>query len=393
MFKKAYSLILIACFTLTMALAPVGMTPTADAADNASYAAVRAGNAFFVGENRVTLRAYVIGESIYIDLFELALRFSGTEKRFSPSWGLGMRTVRITTGRAYTAIGVRTSKPVKNNETAKLSDAIVYADGVRTSISSYVIDGETYFNLREISKLLDFKIVTNSEDNAIILEINMPYGEASLRNIDPELPMVAVTYDDGPSKITTDAILDILGEHDAVATFFVTGSSVRANPDTLLRAFEMGNEIGNHTMAHINLRTSSVTTGVAQLLGVNELVEGITGVSPRFMRPPFGEVGANGREVSTQTKMPMIMWAIDPSDYLSENSPQYIVDFIFARVKDGDIILLHDTSAKTATTTGILIPALIEKGFQLVTVSELFYYKEIEPVAAHLYRNIRSAEK
>ena len=78
-----------------------------------------------------------------------------------------------------------------------------------------------------------------------------------IKNIDPNKPMIALTFDDGPSKRYTPAILDALKEYGANATFFVLGSNADNFPDILQRMVLEGNEIGNHTYSHKQLTTLS----------------------------------------------------------------------------------------------------------------------------------------
>jgi len=82
------------------------------------------------------------------------------------------------------------------------------------------------------------------------------------------------------------------------------------------------------------------------------------------------------------------MWSIDPSDYL-EISPEHIYDYIMERVQDGDIILLHDLYERTLDATRLLVPSLIEQGFQFVTVSELLRFSGITPIPGEIYRRGR----
>lgn len=186
------------------------------------------------------------------------------------------------------------------------------------------------------------------------------------RQIDLNQPMVALTYDDGPSQYTSE-ILDILEQYGGTATFFVVGNRVPSWPGMLKRAFDMGCEIGNHTYDHKILTKTDVATIQSQINGTNAAVQSITGVSPAVMRPPGG--GYNGT-VSAAVGMPIILWSIDTLDWKTRN-PLLTQASVLNHVQNGDIILMHDLYSQTAAASGVIIPELRNRGYQLVTVSEL----------------------
>lgn len=192
------------------------------------------------------------------------------------------------------------------------------------------------------------------------------------RVIDPNKPMIAITYDDGPS-IYTPEILDVLKENNSVATFFVLGCQVHANGDTLNRMIEEGNQVGNHTYNHKKLTTISDEELYKQIQGTDDLVYMATGYTPKVMRPPYG---TTSEELNKKIQKPIIQWSIDTRDWENRNAGM-IVENILKDVKDGDIILMHDLYDSTVEASETVIPELIKRGFQLVTIDELSEYKEV----------------
>jgi len=178
--------------------------------------------------------------------------------------------------------------------------------------------------------------------------------------------MVALTFDDGPSK-HTNRILDCLAKYNAKATFFVVGNSVSAYPNVLKRAYDMGMEIGNHTMTHPNLKTLSADGVSRELNNVANKVSAITGAKPKLLRPPYGNYNST---VSSVAGMPLILWSIDTLDWKTRNADK-TVSCVLNEVKDGSIILMHDLYEPTASAAERIIPELIKRGYKLVTVSEL----------------------
>lgn len=193
------------------------------------------------------------------------------------------------------------------------------------------------------------------------------------RVIDPDKPMVALTFDDGPSKLYTNTILDLLKEHDAAATFFILGSLAEDYPEPLVRMVEEGHEIGIHSFNHIPLTELTNQDLYFQLLGTQEVIENATGTSAKIMRPTYGFVDDDLKE---KTPFPLILWSIDTMDWETRN-PNAIHNSILSHVKDGDIILLHDIFGSTAEAMKTVIPDLQDKGFQLVTVSELAKHRGV----------------
>lgn len=186
------------------------------------------------------------------------------------------------------------------------------------------------------------------------------------RKIDKNKKMVALTYDDGPS-IYTPRVLKTLKENNAVATFFVVGNRVPTYSDTVKKAHDMGCEIGNHTYEHKNLTRVSEAEVKRQITKTNQNVKKVTGQAPVIVRPTGGATNAN---VKQWVGMPSIIWSIDTLDWKTRNAgstKKAVLDY----VKDGDIVLMHDLYSATASASETIIPELVKRGYQLVTVSEL----------------------
>lgn len=186
------------------------------------------------------------------------------------------------------------------------------------------------------------------------------------RKIDKNKKMVALTYDDGPS-IYTPRVLKTLKENNAVATFFVVGNRVPTYSDTVKKAHDMGCEIGNHTYEHKNLTRVSEAEVKRQITKTNRNVKKVTGQAPVIVRPTGGATNAN---VKQWVGMPSIIWSIDTLDWKTRNADS-TKRAVLDHVKDGDIVLMHDLYSATATASETIIPELVRRGYQLVTVSEL----------------------
>lgn len=188
--------------------------------------------------------------------------------------------------------------------------------------------------------------------------------------VDPSKPMIALTFDDGPNRATTGKILDTLEQYDSRATFFMVGSRIEGQQDVVRRMQEQGSEVANHTMNHIAMSKVGTTAFAEQMILTNQAVTDACGVSPVLMRPPEGAVNESGMAAIGSVGMSAVLWTLDTRDWRSRNA-EAITEAVLTQVKDGDIVLLHDLYEPTAEAVAVIIPALVEQGYQLVTVSEL----------------------
>ncbi len=196
--------------------------------------------------------------------------------------------------------------------------------------------------------------------------------------------MVALTFDDGPSRYT-NRILDCLAKYNAKATFFVVGNSVSSYPDVVKRAYNMGMEIGNHTMTHPNLKTLSADSVSRELNGAANKIASVIGVKPTLLRPPYGNYNST---VSSISGTPLILWSIDTLDWKTRNADK-TVNCVMNEVKDGSIILMHDLYEASAAAAERIIPQLIKRGYKLVTVSQLAQAKGYNLVNGKAYHSFR----
>ena len=195
-------------------------------------------------------------------------------------------------------------------------------------------------------------------------------GFWSFREIDPNKPMVALTFDDGPSA-HTPRVLDCLEKYNQAATFFVVGTCASVYPEYITRAYEIGCEIGNHSYNHPDLTTLSYAQIQSQMDRTNALIYNATGTYATVTRTPGGSVNST---VKGAINNPIILWSIDTVDWKTRDT-QATVNCVLNNVEDGDIVLMHDLHKPTVAAAEIIIPALVARGYQLVTVSELAQYR------------------
>ncbi len=202
------------------------------------------------------------------------------------------------------------------------------------------------------------------------------------RIIDPDKPMLALTYDDGPHNTNTNRILDVLERYDARATFFVVGSRISEYSSCIVRADKLGCEIANHSYSHVIYTTVSKEKMLEEISKTNALIKSLTGKDVRLARAPGGAVSSS----AALTGLPFIQWSVDTRDWESRSASS-VTGIIKNYVRDGSIILMHDLYSATAQATENVVPWLVQKGFQLVTVSEMMAVRGIELESGKTYFN------
>lgn len=177
---------------------------------------------------------------------------------------------------------------------------------------------------------------------------------------------IALTFDDGPTS-NTYGILKSLKKAGAKATFFAIGLQLRAHPEIARLVVSQGHELGGHSYDHRKLQYLSRAELERDFSYVSKLMFEATGERPEIFRPPFGEYDDLVQEVG---QSPMILWSVDPKDWLTRN-PDETYERVIEDAKPGAIVVMHDTLASTRFALPRILKTLKSKGYRFVTVSEL----------------------
>ncbi len=204
-----------------------------------------------------------------------------------------------------------------------------------------------------------------------------PEEGASRPAPDPEKPMVALTFDDGPHAVYTDQLLDILEENGAVATFFEVGRNLSNDPDAVRRAAAMGCEIGSHSYRHADLGKMGAEDIAADLQRADEQFTAVLGYAPTLLRPPYGSMNS---AVKYTTGRSVVTWSIDTEDWRSRNVEKILASVQGAGDLNGHVILMHSSYDTSVEAARQLVPWLLAEGYQLVTVTELITLHYGDPV-------------
>ena len=246
-----------------------------------------------------------------------------------------------------------------------------------TSISATTVSGTAASQANQTTAALASTAATAASGVSATPVSTVSSDPNSLANLPPskEHPVIALTFDDGPSKTLTPKLLDILEAKGVHATFFMLGQMVLdADPAILKRMVADGDELGNHSYDHSQYTKLTADQVRAELTKTNDAIFAAAGVYPTVMRPPSGSSNDNVLALSTELKMPVANWSwqVCPEDWLKKNQdPAYLAKFVIDNAANGRIVLLHDIHSTTVDSISAMVDGLIAKGYRLVTVSEL----------------------
>ena len=188
-----------------------------------------------------------------------------------------------------------------------------------------------------------------------------------------ESKKIALTFDDGPHPSLTPKILAILKRYRIHATFFMIGEEVECYADTARLVIADGHEIGNHSDTHSRLSRLSSAEQLREVKQCEERIEAVCGVHPVLFRPPEGIVTSTLSRILDQENYTLVLWSIDTRDWECKDAKK-IAARVLKEVQPGDVILMHDYighGSQTPEALEIILPKLIEQGYEFTTVSEL----------------------
>lgn len=211
--------------------------------------------------------------------------------------------------------------------------------------------------------LNDLELKINIKNESDIKKVNI---DIQPKIINPDSKMIALTFDDGPSKYTEE-ILNILKKNDCNATFFVLGNKVSIYSDLLIESINNGNEIGNHSYNHkwmIKLNEKDLENQISK---TQDIIKEYTGYTPKLIRPTYGSLNDKIKKISS---LDIVLWNVDTLDWKYKN-PNKIVENATKKLKDGNIILMHDTHKQTLEALPKILEIIQKNGYTCVTISEL----------------------
>ena len=207
------------------------------------------------------------------------------------------------------------------------------------------------------------------------------------------MPIIALTFDDGPNTVITPQVLDLLEEHGILASFFLIARNITPeSAEVVRRAKAMGCDIENHTLTHPFMDKLSLEEIRKEVDTCTEKIVAITGEEPKFFRPPFIAVS---KEMYDNIDMTFICGA-GCEDWVPTVTAEQRAERVLAGAEDGQIVLLHDMEWNVNTVEALktIVPELKKRGYRFVTCAQLFAEAGVTPVHGRLYSNVyQTADK
>jgi len=213
----------------------------------------------------------------------------------------------------------------------------------------------------------------------------VPAAVASAEITTQEPKYVALTFDDGPRADTTGRLLDGLKARGAKATFFLIGRQIAGNENLVCRMKAEGHQVGNHTWNHVRIESASYATVEEEVGRTEQTLCNLLGNDTYWLRPPYGQLGEQQRSWFC---VPLIKWSVDPQDWKVKNAEK-VRKAVEKVVQPGDIILLHDFYSTSVDAALEIVDDLQAKGYQFVTLKELFSIYGVCPECGVIYRTPR----
>ena len=190
------------------------------------------------------------------------------------------------------------------------------------------------------------------------------------------LPLIALTFDDGPHPRHTPKILKTLKENNIKATFFCVGQQIKKFKSIVKTINEDGHELGNHSFSHLENKKITSEQKFKEIVKSQRLFYKSTKTFPIFYRPPYGTISKYDEALFSKYFYKAILWSIDAKDWKKEITTEKIIENVTSKLTNGSIILCHDTNNRTVNAIPEIIKIAKEKGYKFVTVSELLKYHQ-----------------
>ena len=178
---------------------------------------------------------------------------------------------------------------------------------------------------------------------------------------------IAFTFDDGPGEYT-DELLDCLEQNNAHATFFMLGQNVGSWESEVQRMVDIGCEVGSHSWDHLNLYDLDMDAVAKEFSDTDAALEKACGQKASVARAPYGNWSD---DIIATVQKPFFTWSLDSLDWSYKDVDKDYNEIMNGDLTDGSIILMHDIHEPSVQAAIKMIPELVQKGYKLMTVSEL----------------------
>ena len=196
-----------------------------------------------------------------------------------------------------------------------------------------------------------------------------------VKSVDTDDKVIALTFDDGPNH-NTDKIIEILGDLNVKATFYVTGREVKENMSEAEKLVKAGHELGNHSYSHQKMIFKTPWFVKNEIDKTNQLIKQAGYQGEIHFRPPYFKKLLFLPHYLAKNNINTILCDIEPETELGfKANAEQLSNYTIKHTKEGSIILLHimyESRSEALKALPKIVNGLREKGFNFVTVSELF---------------------
>ena len=189
-----------------------------------------------------------------------------------------------------------------------------------------------------------------------------------------EKKLLVLTFDDGPSKYTTE-LLDFLESTNTPATFFLLGEQAEKYPDIVLQE-SLNNLVCIHSYTHKFFTKISKEEVLEQVNKTSNIIQDITSITPKYIRVPYGILDDNVKETLKEVNLENVLWTVDSLDWKFKNKEQ-VVEYIKQNTTGNDIILMHDILQSSIDAAKEIITYYKGLGYEFVSVDEFLTIKDI----------------
>lgn len=240
----------------------------------------------------------------------------------------------------------------------------------KEKIASYIVAFSTVAVLLTMSIMVNNKQVM--EASASSTNENLP-----IYNVQTEEKRLALTMNCAWNADDIDRILKVLEKYQIKITFFIVGDWANKYPEAVKKISENGHEIGNHSNTHPHVNKLSLEKNVEEIEKASEKLKQITGQDVNLYRCPYGEYNDTVINAAKQINYYTIQWSLDTLDYTGLTGDK-MWERLDNKIKNGDIILMHNGTEHTADSLEMIINNIQKKGYEIVKTSDLIYKDNYE---------------
>lgn len=186
--------------------------------------------------------------------------------------------------------------------------------------------------------------------------------------------VIYLTFDVGYENGNVAKIMDTLKKHNATGTFFVLENVIRRDTDLVKRMFAEGHTVANHTMSHRNMTNADRSVFETELYGLEKLCKELTGgTMAKLYRPPEGSFSEENMKILKDMGYATVFWSCAYADWDNNKqpSPESAIKKLTERLHNGEILLLHPTSATNVAIMDEFLTKLEAEGYRFGAITEL----------------------